>query len=59
MASEATVQRDKDRKAAWAAVRCAAAVGQAIRSRLLLTGKNHYINQIHFAKYCVPHVRFI
>ena len=37
--SEATVQRDKDRKAAWAAVRCAAAVGQAIRSRLLLTGK--------------------
>ena len=37
--SEATIQRDKDRKTAWAAVRCAAAVGQAIRSRLLLTGK--------------------
>ena len=37
---EATGKKDKDKKAAWIAVRCAAAVGQAIRSRLLLTGRS-------------------
>ncbi len=31
--------READRKAAWIAVRCATAVGQAIRSRGLLPGK--------------------
>ena len=44
---EATGKKDKDKKAAWIAVRCAAAVGQAIRSRLLLTGRSttmvHYL----------------
>ena len=37
--AEVTGQKDRDRKAAWVAVRCATAVGQAIRSRILLTGE--------------------
>ncbi len=43
--------READKKAAWIAVRCATAVGQAIRSRGLLPGRwCYYVRFVFVAR---------